>query len=66
MITFYGYAVKKQGKYLGCKPKLGKQYYKRPRFPCVGDMGHAQRYADAFLGEVVKVKLTMEEVKDGK
>lgn len=64
MITFYGYAVKKQGKYLGFKPKSGKQYYKKPRFPCVSGIGYAQFEADVHRGKVVKVKLTMEEVKE--
>lgn len=65
MIIFYGYAVKKDGRYLGINPKSGKkQYYKKPRFPFVsGKEYFAQFEADRHLGEVVKVKLTMEEVK---
>lgn len=71
MITFYGYAVKKDGKYLGYNPKRNefdrlykKQFYIRPEFPVVG----ARRWAseEANGQEVVKVKLTKEEVGDGK
>lgn len=66
MITFYGYAVKKEGRYLGLNPKSGKkQYYKSPKYPCVSGKDYAQVKAGVYTGEVVKVKLTMEEVKDG-
>lgn len=66
MITFYGYAVKKNGRYLGHNQKSGKtQYYKSPSFPFVvsRDGNYAKLEADRHLGEVVKVKLTMEDVK---
>lgn len=71
MITFYGYAVKMGSKYLGYNPKRNKrdklfkkQYYKRPKFPVVNGEKSAQEEANGHLGEVVKVKLTMEEVRD--
>ncbi|MCQ2300598.1 MAG: hypothetical protein MJZ81_10800 [Bacteroidales bacterium] len=65
MITFYGYAVKKDGRYLGLNPKSGKmQYYKRPKYPLVSGENYAQCKSVEHLGEVVKVKLTMEEVSD--
>lgn len=64
MITFYGYAVKKEGRYLGFNPKSGKeQFYKRPKYPLVCRKNYAQFKAVEHLGEVVKVKLTMEDVK---
>lgn len=63
MITFYGYAVKKDGRYLGLNPKSGEmQYYKRPKYPLVSRKTYAQFKAVEHLGEVVKVKLTMGEV----
>lgn len=66
MIICYGYAVKKDGRYLGLNPKrCKKQYYKKPRFPFVsGKEYFAQCEAVGHLGEVVKVKLTMEEVSN--
>lgn len=65
MITFYGYVVKKNGRYLGLNPKSGKkQYYKKPRFPFVsGKENYAEFVAFDHPGEVVKVKLTMEDAK---
>lgn len=70
-ITFYGYAVKKDGKYLGYnrgRTTFGykKQFYKRSDFPVIGTRRRANEEAIEQLGEVVKVKLTMEEVGDGK
>ena len=73
MIIFYGYAVKRDGKYLGYNPKRNernklykKQYYKRPKFPFVCGEKALQEASNGHWGEVVKVKLTMEEVRDGK
>ena len=64
MITCYGYAVKKEGGYLGLNPKSGKmQYYKRPKYPLVSVKNYAEFKAVEHLGEVVKVELTMEDVK---
>lgn len=64
MITFYGYAVKKEGRgYLGLNPKSGEmQYYKRPRYPLVSRKNYAKFKSVEHLGEVVRVKLTMDEV----
>lgn len=67
MITFYGYAVKKNGKWLGYKPNskggLFDRYafYKRPKFPvvCAGEERLRQEYG--HIGEIVKVELTMEK-----
>lgn len=70
-ITFYGYAVKKDGKYLGYNRRrttfvYKKQFYKRVDFPVVCTRSWANEEVIEHLGEVVKVKLTMEEVDDGK
>lgn len=71
MITFYAYAVKKDGKYLGYnrgRTTFGykKQFYKRLDFPVIGTRRWANEEAIENLGEVVKVKLTMEEADNGK
>lgn len=65
MLTCYGYAVKKDGRYLGLNPKSGKmQFYKRPRFPVVtGTKDYAEFVAFDHPGEVVKVKLAIQEVQ---
>lgn len=71
MITFYGYAVKKDGKYLGYNPrrnKSGKLFktglYKSPMFPVVCGLKEIQEHTNGYLGEVVRVKLTMEEYEE--
>lgn len=68
MITFYGYAVKKDGKWLSYKPKRNshgklfkKQFCKIPMFPVVSGGREFQERDHGHLGEVVRVKLTMEE-----
>ena len=75
MITFFGYAVEKDGKYLGYVLKRDahvkmyeKKFYKSPIFPVVCAFEDAQRQAYSHLGRIVKVRLTMEEseVSDGK
>lgn len=70
MITFYGYAVENDGKFLGYSPKRNapgkmykKRFYRRPMFPVVSAFENSQKEAHSHLGRVVKVKLTMEEVK---
>lgn len=66
MITSYGYAVKKEGRFLGFDPKIGKKkFYKRPKFPVVYGRKIEQVIDNGHLGEVVKVKLTIEEVSNG-
>lgn len=70
-ITFYCYAVKKDGKYLGFNRRrttfgYKKQFYKRADFPVADTRSWANEEAIEHLGEVVKLKLTMEEVDDGK
>ena len=67
-IIFYGYAVKKNGKYLGYNPtrdESGKMYkkqlYKSPMFPVVAALEETQRNYNGYLGEVVKMRFTMEE-----
>lgn len=62
MIMCYGYAVKKDGRYLGFT-KCGKKFYKKPKFPVVYGRKIGQVIDNGHLGEVVKVKLTIEEVK---
>ena len=71
MITFYGYAVKKDGKYLDYNPRRNKfdklykkQFYERPMFPVVSGKRYIQEVYYGNLGKVVKVKLTMEEVAE--
>lgn len=68
MIAFYGYAVRKNGKYLGFSPRQLniRRFYNNPRYPCVSFNRDVQEQYNGHLGEVVRVKLTMEEVKDGK
>lgn len=66
MITFYGYAVKKDGKFLGFNPRRNntdefRKFYKSPMFPVVCSHKEAQDERYGYLGEVVRVKLTMEE-----
>ena len=71
MITFYGYAIKKDGKWLGFNPKrdkfgkLLKVFRKNPRFPVVNREENAISEAYGYFGKAVKVRLTMEEVRDG-
>lgn len=64
MITFYGYAVKKDGKWL--TSKVSKKNFRpifstSPKSPVVFMHKNVARSAYGHLGKVVKVKLTMEE-----
>ena len=67
MIVFYGYAIKKNGKFLGFVPQVNergklymKRFYKRPKFPVVSALNAGGAYESE--GErVVRVRLTMEE-----
>lgn len=65
MITFEGYSVEKDGKFLGYAKHGNKlirkrQFYKRPKFPVVCATKESIQQKYAYLGRVVRVKLTME------
>ena len=62
MIVFYGYAEKKDGKFLGYVPNGigGKRFYKHPKFPVVCAFNN-DRVFENEGGRVVRVRLVMEE-----
>lgn len=70
MIAFEGYTVEKDGKFL-CFTKHGNKicnwnFYKRPKFPVIYATKDSIQERYAYLGRVVRVKLTMEIDETGK